>query len=123
MVEELSEMPVGTVGYRIWGRFTRKDYKAILPRLQEEVDSGAEMRFLCQLGPEWEGMTGGAIWEDVKADVKFELFQRAKWHRIAVVSDLDWVRRLMELLGWAAPGEVKLFQLEQLEEAKAWVAG
>lgn len=116
-------MPEGTLGYRLWGRVTRKDYKAILPRLQEAVDRGAEMRFLCQLGPEWEGMTGGAIWEDVKADVKFELFQHAKWHRIAVVSDLEWVRRLMELLGRVAPGEVKLFPLEQLDEAKAWVAG
>jgi hypothetical protein len=123
VVEELSDMPEGTLGYRLWGRFTREDYTAILPRLQEAVDSGAEMRFLCQLGPEWEGMTGGAMWEDVKADVKFELFQRANWHRIAVVSDLDWVRRLMELLGWVAPGEVKLFPLEQLAEAKAWVAG
>jgi hypothetical protein len=26
------------------------------------------------MGPEWEGMTGGAIWEDLKADVKFEVF-------------------------------------------------
>ena len=59
---------------------------------------------------------------DVKADVKFELFQRAKLHRIAVVSDFDWVRAWCS--SWAdAPGEVKLFPLEQLEEAKAWVAG
>jgi hypothetical protein len=99
-------MPAGAVGYRIWGRFTGEDYKAILPRLQETVDSGSEMRFLCQLGPEWEGMTGGAIWEDVvKADVKFELFQRAKWHRIAVVSDLDWVRHLMDLLAGSRLGK------------------
>ena len=116
-------MPEGTLGYRLWGRFTGEDYKPILPRLEEAVEGGAEMRFLCQLGPEWEGMTGGAIWEDLKADVKFELFERAKWHRIAVVSDLEWARRLMELLGWAVPGELKLFPLDQLEEAKAWVAG
>jgi stage II sporulation SpoAA-like protein len=116
-------MPDGTLGYRFWGRFTRGDYKAILPRLQRAVESGAEMRFLCQLGIEWEGMTGGAIWEDLKADVKFEVFQGAKWQRIAVVSDLDWIRRLMELLGWVVPGEVKLFTFEQLDEAKAWMAG
>ncbi len=36
--------------------------------------------------------------------------------------DLGWVRRTMELLGWIAPGDLKLFTHEQLEEAKAWVA-
>jgi len=29
----------------------------------------------------------------------------------------------MQLLGWIAPGDLKLFTHEQLEEAKAWVAG
>lgn len=40
-----------------------------------------------------------------------------------MVTGLDWVRRTMELLGWIAPGELQLFVPEQLDEAKAWVAG
>jgi SpoIIAA-like len=47
---------------------------------------------------------------------------RANWHRIAVVTDVDWVRHLMGLFGWMSPGEVKLFALDEFDEAKTWVA-
>ena len=29
----------------------------------------------------------------------------------------------MHLFAWAMPGELKVFELDQLEEAKAWAAG
>jgi hypothetical protein len=122
MVEELSEMPEGTLGFGVWGRITRQDYETIMPRMQEAVEGGGEIRVLCQLGPDWEGMTGGAIWEDVKSSVEYEVFKRAKWRRIGVVTDLEWVRKMINLLGWIAPGELKLFTPDQLQQAKAWVA-
>ncbi|MEK6251165.1 MAG: STAS/SEC14 domain-containing protein [Actinomycetota bacterium] len=71
---------------------------------------------------DFEGLTGGAIWEDIKADIKFEVFERLAWKCPAIVTDLDWMRRTMQLLGWIAPGELKLLAPEQLDEAKAWVA-
>jgi hypothetical protein len=39
------------------------------------------------------------------------------------VTDVDWVRRAVELLGWMTPGELRLFAHEELDEAKAWAAG
>jgi hypothetical protein len=42
---------------------------------------------------------------------------------MALVTDVEWVRHLTALFGWMSPGELKLFGLDQLDEATAWVAG
>jgi SpoIIAA-like len=122
VIEEIGDLPTGVIGFRISGKITRDDYEAILPRIEQGADAG-DVRFLCVIGPDWEGMTGGALWEDVRTGLKYEVFHRANWKRTAVVTDLDWIRRTMDLLGWIAPGELKLFSHDQLADAKAWVAG
>jgi hypothetical protein len=45
------------------------------------------------------------------------------WKRTALVTDVGWIRRAVELLGWMTPGELRLFSHEELDEAKAWVSG
>lgn len=37
--------------------------------------------------------------------------------------DFERARRAINHFGWIAPGEVKLFELAQTDDAKAWVAG
>jgi len=41
---------------------------------------------------------------------------------MAVVTDVGWVRHAIELMGWMTPGELKLFELDEVERAKAWLA-
>jgi hypothetical protein len=38
-----------------------------------------------------------------------------------MVSDVDWVRHTIGLLGWLVPGEIEMFPLAQLDDAKAWL--
>lgn len=45
----------------------------------------------------------------------------ASWERIAVVSDVSWVDHLMKAFGWMIPGDVKLFSVAQLDDAKRWI--
>jgi hypothetical protein len=45
------------------------------------------------------------------------------WKRIALVTDIDWMRHMTQLFGWMTPGEVKVFPLAQRGEAIAWAAG
>jgi len=44
------------------------------------------------------------------------------WHRTAVVTDVDWIAKAMHMFGWLTPGEVKLYGLAELQDAKTWVA-
>ena len=68
------------------------------------------------------GLEPGALWENLKAGVQLGIGHRSSWERVAVVTDLEWVRRATELFGWLSPGEIKVFPLNELEAAKAWVA-
>ena len=43
--------------------------------------------------------------------------------RIALVTDVEWMRHMTSMFGWMTPGEVKHFPLAARTEAIAWVAG
>jgi hypothetical protein len=47
----------------------------------------------------------------------------SSWERLAVVTDKDWLRDAMAGFGWLSPGELRVFEPSQLEEAKAWTGG
>ena len=122
MIEWLEDMPEGTVGFRAVGRLNREDYAdAMIPALRKAADSG-EMRVVCVLGPDFHGLDASAMVEDVKSGFELVVGKRSTWKRMALVTDLDWIRNSVHLLGWMAPGELKLFPFDELEQAKAWVA-
>ena len=43
--------------------------------------------------------------------------------RSAIVTDIHWMAQATRLFAWMIPGEVRVFPLAELEQAKAWVAG
>jgi hypothetical protein len=123
-VIEPIEMPAGALGFRISGSVSRRDYDEVLiPPIRAAIEAGEEVRCLCQLGPGFEGYEAGAVWEDIKTGADYGLGHHKAWKRIAIVTDVDWVRHLSALFGWLSPGEMKLFGLDELEAAKAWTAG
>jgi len=118
MIEELADLPPGVIGFKIGGMVHADDYRDIvLPAVQRAAAAG-EVRFVIVI-PEFGGMTGAALWQDLKVGV--EHFRA--WKRIAVVTDIDWVRFGTALFGWMTPGEIKVFSLAQRGEAIDWVAG
>ena len=36
------------------------------------------------------------------------------WRRMALVTDVEWIAKSVALFGWMAPGELKLFDLDDL---------
>ena len=118
MIRELTDLPVGVVGFEATGTLKAEDYRdVVLPALERAFSSG-EVRFVIVM-PEFHGMSGGALWQDLKVGV--EHFRA--WKRVALVTDIDWMRHLTELFGWMTPGEGKVFPLAQRAEAIAWAAG
>ena len=68
-------------------------------------------------------MEPAALREDAKTGIELGLRHPSTWRRTALVTDVEWVRNGIRLFAWMAPGEVRVFDLTQLEEATAWVAG
>jgi hypothetical protein len=121
MVEVIPDMPPGTLGFRVSGRLTREDYvNALVPPLRDAIQAGERLRVLYAIGPELH-MEPAAVWEDLKVEFELGIRHRDAWERIAVVTDLDWLRRAFELFAWMVPGEVRLFGESELERARAWL--
>ena len=118
MIEELSGLPAGVIGFEASGRIRAEDYRdVVLPALEHAAATG-EVRFVIVMR-DFEGMSGGAVWQDLKVGI--EHFRA--WKRIALITDIAWMRDLTSLFGWMTPGEVKTFPLARRDEAIQWAAG
>ena len=123
MIERLDDMPAGTVGFRIDGDVEGEDYLEILsPALKAAVDSGQGLRAL-YLIEDLDEIESDALWEDTKLGFDLAIKRRSEWKRSAIVTDIDWMARASKLFLWLFPGEARLFRVNDLERAKAWVAG
>jgi hypothetical protein len=121
VVEPIEEMPPGTIGFRAVGEVTREDYREVLePALRGAVERG-EVRMLYVVADEFE-MDAGALLEDAKTGLQLGLGHLSAWKRTAVVTDVGWVRRAIKTFAFMAPGEVKVWGLADLDEARSWVA-
>jgi len=122
MVEPLEDMPPGTIGFRASGHVTAEEYTDVLvPAIRAAVDAG-EVRMVFAVGPRFERFEAGALLEDSKLGVTLGFSHWHAWKRTAVVTDVDWIAHSMQMFAWMSPGEVKLYGLDGLDAAKAWVA-
>jgi hypothetical protein len=123
MIERLSDMPAGTIGFRVAGDIEREDYDDVLvPDLRRVMESGEGLRTLYVI-EDLDEMEPGALWADSKLGFDMAVRHHDAWVRSAVVTDIAWMARATKVFGWMIPGEARLFPLAELEQAKAWVAG
>ena len=123
MIERITDMPPGTLGFRVAGELERKDYDEVLtPELTRAIESGAPLRTLYVI-ESLEEMEPAALWADAKVGFDLGIRHHEAWTRSAIVTDLAWLVRATKLFAWMIPGEARVFPLASLDEAKAWVAG
>jgi SpoIIAA-like len=121
MIERMDDVSAGVIGIRASGKLTKDDYESVLePALKEAIDSG-EARVLFVL-PDFEGLEPEAWLEDVKTGLGVELKNRSAWKKLAVVTGVDWVAKSMRLFAWAMPGELRVFEMDEMDKATEWVA-
>ena len=122
MVERLTDMPPSTIGFRMSGTVTRDEYHELLAPVLEALDRGEQVRYLVVTDPDFHGLDLAALWEDVKTAGSVGLKHRKAWERFAVVTDKDWMRNAISAFGWLSPGELRVYEPDELDAAKAWVA-
>lgn len=122
MIEALSDMPEGVSGIRVSGRVTGEDIREFTPRMQEMLGAH-ELRFVEVIDPDYEGFGKGGLVEDLKQGFGVLFEHHAAFKRIAVVSDKEWVAHTLHALSWMVPGELKIFGLDDVQQAKEWAAG
>jgi hypothetical protein len=123
MIEVLADMPEGVAGIRVAGRVSGDDLKAFKPTMDDLLATGAEIRIVEVIDPDYEGFGPGGLVEDLKLGLGTLFTRHAAFKRVAVVSDKEWVVHTIHAVGWLVPGELKMFGLDELEQAKQWAAG
>jgi hypothetical protein len=116
-------MPAGTVGFRVTDDVEREDYQKVLePELHKALEAGTGLRTLYVI-EDLDEIESGALWEDMKTTFNLGVGHHSAWERSAIVTDIDWMARATKLFAWMIPGEARVFGLNQLDQAKRWVAG
>jgi hypothetical protein len=117
VITELNDMPSGVIGFEVGGRVGAEDYVNVVQPALERASRDGNTRYLVVI-PEFEGMTGGAMWDDVRLGVQ----HMGEWKRIALVTDIAWMTRLMGVFGWVSRGDARVFPLSERQAALAWLA-
>ena len=98
---------------------TAQDYESvIIPAVEALFSRQSKVRFLYHLGEEFSGFEAAAMWDDTKLGLK----HLAGWERMALVSDVEWIRAAVKIFGLAMPGHVRAFHNGELAEAIRWVS-
>src|ERR1700727_842371 len=114
----LEGMPDGVLGFRAIGKLTAEDYSdGMMPALREAAEPG-EMRAVYVLGECFDGLDAGATVQHVKAGFELTIGHRSSWKRLAMETDLDWIRHSVHLFGWLAPRKPRLVALDRPARAR-----
>jgi hypothetical protein len=119
VIRVIEDMPPGTVGVEAVGKVTADDYRDVLVPALEEAADRQDVRLLYVLGKEFDSYAPGAAWQDAKVWAS----NLKAWKRIAVVSDADWLEHSLHAFGWLVPGEIKVFETDEVQDAKRWLVG
>ncbi|MGH2597001.1 MAG: STAS/SEC14 domain-containing protein [Actinomycetota bacterium] len=109
-------MPHGTLGFEAIGDVVADDYRNVMMPPVEVMAAQGKVRLLYLVGHRFERYTTGAMWEDAEFGVRHP----THWERVALVTDVDWMRHLAGAFGWMVPGKFKTFQVSELGAAKEW---
>lgn len=118
MLRRIDDLPEHVLGIEATGEVTAGDYRDVLvPEVEALLARQPKARLLYVLGPDFKGFSGGATW----ADTKLGMRHFTDFERVAVVTDADWIERLVQAFGFVIPGDIRTFNYDDLEAARAWI--
>jgi hypothetical protein len=118
MITLLAGFPDSILAVKCEGHVTRKDYEDVLiPAATRALHHHPKVRVYYEVSPEFAGIDVGAVWEDFR--IGFGHLSR--WERVAVVTDVGWLRQAVNAFRFLMPGSVHVFPLGEAAEARRWI--
>jgi SpoIIAA-like len=120
MIENIEGFPDNVVALAAKGQVTKKDYQqVVIPLVDSALKRHARIRLYYEIGSQFSGFDPGAMWEDLKVGVE----HLTRWERMALVTDVDWIRHVVNAFRFIMPGQLRVFATAQTAEARAWLLG
>ena len=114
MLELIDGLPGNIVGITVSGRLTMQDCQDVLvPAMQKSLKRHEKIRLYYELNSRFPG----AAWDEL--DLGLEHASRCE--RVAIVTDIGWVRLTVKALRFLIPSEIRVFATEQADEGRAWI--
>ncbi|MEY2167237.1 MULTISPECIES: STAS/SEC14 domain-containing protein [unclassified Rhodanobacter] len=119
MLEQIEGLPPGTLGFRAHGQVTAADYEQVLvPDVEAVFALNRKLRMLFVVAPDFTGFDVGAMWDDFMLGIR----HISGWDRVALVTDVPWLRTATKATRFLVPADFRLFALAELEPAARWIA-
>src|SRR5689334_25367963 len=114
MLELIDGLPGNIVGIAVSGRLTKQDYEDLLvPAMQKSLRRHEKIRLYYELNSRFPG----AAWDEL--DLGLEHASRCE--RVAIVTDIGWVRLTVKALRFLIPSEIRVFTTLEVDEGRDWI--
>lgn len=118
-VTVIDGLPDDTVGISVVGVISADDYRDVIePLIEDRLARHPRAKLLYRIGPEFESFTAGAVWSDALVGFR----HLTDFSRVAVVSDIGWIRPAARAFAPLIPAEIQVFADRELDEAREWIA-
>jgi hypothetical protein len=118
MIEALKGFPPKVLAFACKGHVTKDDYENVLiPAVEEALKQKGKIRLYYQIDADFSGIEPGAMWDDFKVGMEHVL----RWERMAVVTDVEWIRYTIRAFSFVIPGVAKMFHLAEQKQAREWI--
>jgi len=119
MIEVITGLPAGTIGFRATGKISGDDYdNTLTPAIDRAIEEYQHIKLLAVLGPDLEGYSLEAAWDDTRLGLR----HWTGFERVAVATDATWVRASVKAISFMLPCPVKLFSVNEEDDARRWLA-
>lgn len=120
MITQIQNLPANMVGFKATNEITKEDFdEEVIPKVKQLVEKTNTLNYMLVLDTSVKNFTAGAWFKDAVMGVKHLL----KWNRAAIVSDVQGVKTFTDVFSVLAPGEFRVFEHKDQQEAIDWVSG
>jgi len=118
MIEQLNSLPDNVLAFVCKGHVTKRDYDAVVvPAVINVLKRQDKIRLYYETAADFAGYDPGAIWEDFKVGME----HLTRWERVAVVTDIEWIKQTVRFFSFLMPGAMRVFPASEAAQARAWI--
>ncbi len=118
MIELLKDFPDNVAAFACRGHVTKNDYETVLiPDVNDRLSRHKKVRVYYEIPPDFSGFDPGAVWDDAK----FGFSHYQSWERLAVVTDIDWIKQSIKFFGFLMPAQIRAFPTADAGDAAKWI--
>lgn len=119
MIDKITGLPENVLGFTAKGKVTAEDYEnVIIPEVEKKLVKFPKLCCLYHIGDEFESYEAGAMWDDAKIGLE----HITSWEKIAIVTDVEWIRIMGKVFGFFMPGRVRIYDNKDLKSAIKWMS-